>query len=658
MIDELEPLHALAAAVGVARVWRDVAGVERIVADETLASVLGALGYDADSAPALARSLDRLAGEHDRPPALIVAEAGRPTPLSGGLARAELVGEDGATRTLAIDGVIPAIAEPGYYTLVRAGGEMALAVAPPACRGLADFGARRMWGPAIQIPALRGAAQPFGHFGHLDDAVRRFAERGADAAMINPVHALFPGHGVGYSPYSPSSRQFLNGALADTALVGLPALPAARSGEFIDWAAALPRRLADLRALFDNLDGATRARIDADCRAGGDALVRHAVFDALDMRFRAQGLAGWREWPSAFHDPAGAAVARFSAERAEDVAFHAFVQWLSGESLAAVQKNAMSAGMAIGLIADLAVGVHKSGSDSWAMRDLMLDGLSIGAPPDPLGPLGQNWTLTSFSPGGLAASGYKPFIAMLRAALARAGGLRIDHAFGLARLWVIPEGAREGTYLAYPFNDLVRLVALESQRANALIVAEDLGVAPYGFTPAIAEKHMAGMRVMWFERAEDHGFIGPQDYPPETVAMTGTHDTATVAGWWSGRDLDWAEQLGRLPADASRESEESRRAWDRGLLWSTFGEAGPRPAPDNPGPAVEAALSHIGRSASLLALAPLEDLLALDEQPNLPGTVHEHPNWRRRLDRPLAELLDEPATARRIAALDAARKAE
>lgn len=351
---------------------------------------------------------------------------------------------------------------------------------------------------------------------------------------------------------------------------------------------------------------------------------------------------------------------RFAREEAASVAFHLFLQWLARGSLAAAQKSATATGMAIGLVADLAVGVHTGGSDSWGMRDRMLEGLTIGAPPDPLGPLGQNWNLTGFSPRGLAAGGYAPYIAMLRAALDWAGGLRIDHAFGLSRLWVIPAGggSGDGVYLTYPFDDLMRLTALESHRANALIVAEDLGTAPFGFTDAIAANAMPGMRVLWFERAADGGFIGPHDYPPISVAMTSTHDAATVAGWWSGRDLDWADRLGRLPADSNRQKEEDKRAWDRGLLWATFGGEGPRPAPDNPAPAVEAALRHIGRAASRLALAPLEDLLALEEQPNLPGTVKEHPNWRRRLAAPLDELLSEPATAQRINTLANARREE
>ncbi len=309
--------------------------------------------------------------------------------------------------------------------------------------------------------------------------------------------------------------------------------------------------------------------------------------------------------------------------------------------------------MAIGLIADLAVGVHPGGSDSWAMPGAMLQGLTIGAPPDPLGPLGQNWSITGFSPAGLRDSGYEPWIAMLRSALRSAGGLRIDHAFGLARLWVIPEGgdSAQGAYLSYPFLDLVRLLTLEAHRASALIIAEDLGTSPSGFTQAVSDRNMLGMRVLWFERAADHGFIGARDYPSNCVAMTGTHDTPTVAGWWSGRDLDWAERLGRLPEDTDRTIAEDVRDWDRGLLWSTIGTGSQRPAPEDTDPVVVAALEQVAKSPAILAIAPIEDLLGETEQPNLPGTVGEHPNWRRRMQAPLQALMNQPSNQKRLQAI-------
>lgn len=658
---QIEPLHALAEAIGIARTWRDVDGRQQVVSDSSLTSIAGALGYPADSAAQIKASLANLEAEGRTPPAMIVTETGMPTPLPASLVRAELTGENGYSFALPVtDGTLPPVAEPGYYQLSLADHDITLAVAPKSCPTVNSFAPGKLWGPAVQIPALRGAcAHPFGDFGELDEAIRLFAARGADLVAINPLHALFPGQGRGFSPYSPSSRLYLNGAMGAPQLLGLPPLPQRVGGEMIDWENALPQRLADLRALFAGLDDQTRTRIASDNAPLGAGLRRQALFDALDVHFRARGADGWREWPVPYRTCDDPAVTAFAAAHAGEVEFHLFTQWLARESLACAQANARQSGMAIGLLADLAVGVHPGGADAWSMRDTMLQGLTIGAPPDPLGPLGQNWMLTGFSPQGLKRSGYAPWIETIRSALSLAGGLRIDHAFGLARLWTVPEGQQSsaGGYLRYPFNDLIRLVALEAHRARALIVAEDLGTAPSGFVQSVAEKKILGMRVLWFERAADQGFIGGQDYSPESVAMTGTHDTPTVAGWWSGRDLEWAAKLGRLPAGSSTAEEEERRAWDRGLLWATLThDQLPRPASDDPEPAVNAALEHIGRSASLVAIAPLEDLLAEREQPNLPGSVTEHPNWRRRLEAPLDALLREPGTTSRIAALDRARK--
>jgi 4-alpha-glucanotransferase len=654
----MQQLHALAQACGAARHWRDVAGAEHVVADEALAAVLEALGHAAASERQIASSLAAVRAQAETLPAMLVADGGAAVDLPFAPARAEATSEDGVTQALALEGARLTVPEvPGYYDLVLDGHALRLAVAPPDCPLPAK---PRSWGVALQIPSLRGAAEaPFGTFGELAEAARALGAAGADALAINPVHALFPGHGAGYSPYSPSSRLFLNGALADPVLAGLPPFAPQAAGPLIDWAAALPQRLAQLRAVFDGMDAHQRAAFTA----GDDdpMLRRHALFDALDCHFRAAtGAHGWRGWPAAYHDPAGAAAQAFAAEHGEEIAFHLFVQALARQGLAAAQDAARAAGMGIGLIGDLAVGVDPSGSDAWSLRHAMLDGLTIGAPPDPLGPLGQNWSITGFSPQGLRDTGYAPFIAMIRAAMRAGGGLRIDHAFGLARLWVIPAGGRtaDGAYLSYPFADLIRLVTLEAHRAGALVIAEDLGTAPHGFTHAVTARRMLGMRVLWFERAQDHGFIGAADYEPLSAAMSGTHDTVTVAGWWRGRDLDWAERLGRLPPDISRAEAEAIRDWDRGLLWSTLDHTSPRPAPDNPEPVVDAALAHVAATPSVLALVALEDLLGEDEQVNLPGTVDVHPNWRRRAPAPLGALLAEPAVQARCAAIAAARAAD
>lgn len=646
-------LHQLAAAAGLARQWRDVEGRDQIVTDAALAAILTALGYQTGSTRQIKAGLERIA-ERDRGlPPLLVTEVGHPTAVPSQAAAAELTDEAGVTRAAAIhDGLLAPVDVPGYYDLAFAEGTCRLAVAPAHCPLPERHGAR-LWGTSLQIPSLHGPGA-FGDLGELAGAVDALAALGCQAVAINPVHALFPGTGEDYSPYSPSSRTYLNAALADPALLGLPSLPPEPAAPLIEWPTALPERLAALRTSFAQLSEEQRARFAAADRAADAGLDRHAIHDALYCHFRALGAPDWRSWPKPYHNPGSPAVRRFAVQNAAEIAFHRYAQWLTRAGLAEVQHRARQGGMAIGLIADLAVGVHPGGSDCWAMPEAMLSGLTIGAPPDPLGPLGQNWSITGYSPEGLRAAGYQPWIAMLRAALRSAGGLRIDHAFGLARLWVIPDGSEcaDGAYLRYPFQDLVRLVTLEAHRAKALIIAEDLGTAPPGFTAAVTERHMLGMRVMWFERAADHGFIGAHDYPAQCAAMTGTHDTPTVAGWWRGRDLDWADQLNRLPSDVDREQAERIRDWDRGLLWSTIA-TGERPGPDCPEPVVQAALQHVGRTPALLAIAPIEDLLAEPEQPNLPGTISEHPNWRRRQPAALGELLNRPQILERVAAISA-----
>jgi len=656
--DPKPDLHSLAAAAGVMRHWRDVDGRDHMVRDAALVPVLEALGHKTGSTRAIRTALARLAEGGRALPPLLVGEVGQVTvlPVSTTATWAVLTDESGAAGRLAIDnGVLSPAAAPGYYDLEFAGHSTRLAVAPRCCP-LPGDGQARLGGAVLQIPALRGARRSaFGGFGELAEAVGVLAEQGCQAAAINPVHALFPGAGEDYSPYSPSSRTFLNAAMADPALLGLPPLKESSGGELIDWSMAMPERLTALRTSFAGLSHAERSRIAAANRAEGEGLARHALHDALFCHFRSKGAKSWREWPAAYRSPDHAAARRFAEQHAEEVEFHAYAQWLAREGLAAVQQRARAEGMAVGLIADLAVGVHTAGSDSWAMPGAMLRGLTIGAPPDPLGPLGQNWSITGFSPQGLRDSGYAPWIAMLRAAFRSAGGLRIDHAFGLARLWVIPDGAQcsEGAYLTYPFLDLVRLATLEAHRASALVVAEDLGTAPPGFTREVTQRAMLGMRVLWFERAADHGFIGGHDYPAHCAAMTGTHDTQTVAGWWKGRDLDWADKLGRLPSEVDHAKAEEIRDWDRGLLWSTIGTGAARPAPDNPGPVVDAALRHVAQTPAILALAPLEDVLGDEEQPNLPGTTTEHPNWRRRLSAPLADLVRNPQVRDRLSAIGA-----
>ncbi len=503
----------------------------------------------------------------------------------------------------------------------------------------------------MQLPSLRdGRGEAYGDFTTLARFADALGRAGADALAISPVHALFPADAGRYSPYGPSTRLFLNGLLADP---GDGAPPFEAQGDLIDWRRAIPERMARLRLSFDARGEESRAGLEAFRREQGESLELHACFDALHSRFGG----GWRDWPARYRDPGGEAVAAFAAEHRDEVEFFAWLQWLADRGLAAAQRAAKDAGMAVGLIADLAVGMDGGGSHAWSRPDFLLSGLSIGAPPDLLGPDGQDWGLTGFSPAALRRTGFADFIATIRAAMRHAGGVRIDHAMGLRRLWVVPRGfaATEGAYLTYPERDLMRLLALESWRARAIVVGEDLGTVPAGFREAMDARGLIGMRVLWFEREARGGFRRPDRWDRGAAAMTSTHDLATVAGWWSEQDIDWAWALGRTSAFASAAGERTARARDRRRLWRAIGDGGRQPPARLPKRAVTAAIGHVAASACDLALIPAEDLLGLAEQPNLPGTIDEHPNWRRRLPVPVEQMLEGADVAERIERLNRAR---
>ena len=682
-----EALRDLARRAGIAVEWQDYARRPHVVSSDSLRRILDALGLPASTRGDLAASrrlLARRATLADLPP-LITATAGRPTRLDVGASEAlpaRLVPERGAPRDLTLTPArgrlrIPAVAEIGYHRLQLGEREVVLAVAPAQCRTIDDVVPDgRLWGIAAQVYALRSPGDAgIGNAAGIAQLAQAAGARGADALCLTPVHALFFSDRARLAPYSPSSRLFLNPLHAAPAMVfGEDHVAAAiqetslhdrfarlEAQPLIDYPASADAKFALLRALFDGfIDGAaTDGLLGADFAGfraeGGDLLRQHAVFEALQAD-RAPGH-DWREWPTDLRDPASAAVATYAIAHRRDVLFHEFLQWLTDRSLAAAQRHAREAGMRIGLIADLAVGMDPTGSHAWSRQHDILLGLAIGAPPDLFNPRGQDWGLASFSPRAMETGGFTPFIATLRAVLRNAGGIRIDHAMGLSRLWLVPEGAdpAEGAYLAYPLTDLLRLLALESARHNAVVVGEDLGTVPDGFRETLDQNGVHGMRVLWFEReANDTGFKSAEDWDSTALAMTTTHDLPTVAGWWHGTDIAVRAACGRLGPGASAEEEVAARDRDRDALWQRFVSdkvaEGAAPPPDAPQPVVDAALAFVTRTRSPLVVLPMEDLLGLKQQPNVPGTTDEHPNWRHRLLATAATLLQDEATARRLAA--------
>jgi 4-alpha-glucanotransferase len=544
----------------------------------------------------------------------LIYRRGQPVPAVAGAV--ELVLEDGTV--LRADDGLPPDLPLGYHELRPLDGRPArrLVVAPARCHlpeGL------RAWGWAIQLYALR-SRDSWG-IGDLAD-LRRLAEwsasaLGAGAVLVNPLHAPLPFVPQEPSPYFPSSRRYRNpiylrveevpGA-GETGRLDLAQLAAQgralAAGRRIDRDAVFRLKMAALDGLWTRTrevggDAAGMARYRA---REGRALDEFATFCALAERHGA----GWRRWPAEHRHPASPAVARFAVEHSSRVAFHAWLQGLLDEQLA-------RAGRALRLVTDLAIGFDGEGADAWAWQDVLAPGVTVGAPPDDFALEGQDWGLPPFVPHRLRAAGYAPFVETVRAALRHAGGMRVDHVMGLFRLYWVPGGAtaRDGAYVRYPTDDLLAILALESERAGALLIGEDLGTVEPGVRERLHAERILSTRVLWFEPTP------PAGYPALSLAMVTTHDLPTVRGVWTGSDLAEQQAVGLTPNAAATEALRARLQELTGL------EGGATPE------AVTLAVHRrLAEAPSAVIAATLEDALGVAERPNLPGTTGaRRANW-------------------------------
>lgn len=552
------------------------------------------------------------AGHEDTAP--LVLRRGERHPLG----RGHVVLEDGSGRS--VEDALPADLPSGYHRWQPAhGAERDLILSPGRCHLPTG---RRDWGLAVQLYAARSRAS-WG-IGDLADlgTVRDWARGlGARFLMVNPLHAVAPTLPQEASPYSPTSRRFASPLYLRPELVpgaarvalARPARP--EHGSRIDRDAIWPVKRAALRAIFD-------ARTGTDgfehWRAGrGPSLQEFATWCALAERHGSS----WRQWPLDLRHPSSPAVREFARAAAEEVSFHAWLQWALAEQLS-------DAADGITVIQDLPIGFSPDGADAWAWQDLLAPGVTVGAPPDKLNHLGQDWGLPPFVPWRLRASGYAPFIESIRATIAGAGGLRIDHVMGLFRLWwVLPGGG--GGYVRYPRTDLLDIVALESERASALVVGEDLGTVEDGVREDLTARRVLAYRVLWFE--DD----APSTWPELSMAAVSTHDLPTVAGLWSGSDRAEQQEYG---VDSGAEAMADMR-----------GRLGPVPVGADDDAAITAAYTRLAGAASLLRTVTLEDAVGERVRPNLPGVV-TRPNWSRPLPVLLEDLPAEPGPAR-LAAL-------
>ncbi|MBI1206919.1 MAG: 4-alpha-glucanotransferase [Azospirillum sp.] len=590
------------------------------------------------------------------------------------VATATVEGRRFACRRLPIPGALP----PGYHRLSVESDPrpMSLIVAPQTGYlppHLAVGG--RAWGLSLQLFGLRsGSNWGHGSFSDLAAAAKATGAAGGGFVGVNPLHALFPVRPNRRCPYAPSSRRFLNPLYLDpTALpefarcamagrrVDRPGfqerLVRLRAAGMIDYPAAAALIWPILEALHLEFRKNRSAADDADFRRfvdhAGEALLDYARFEALTEHFAGgqpeEAGIGWQHWPAAFRQPRSPAVAALAAERAQRVELHQFLQWRLDGQLAAAA--AAGAAMPVGLYRDLAVGFDHDGSEAWTEQATVMSGVSVGCPPDLRNPLGQDWGVAGYSPLALEESGYAPFIAVLRANMRHAGALRIDHAFQIARLYLVPHGEppTRGSYLRYPMDDLLGIVALESRQNRCMVIAEDLGTIPDGFREAAMASQALSYRIIHRERAPDDGYLPAAGYPERAAVSLGTHDQATLAGFWLARDIATRLRLELYPTAAAAEAAPVARDRDRRLLLEALGLAAHPPEvltdPDGRPSEVLVTAAHrfLAETPCRMVIVNPDDLAGALDQVNLPHTIDQYPNWRRRCPATIPALLEHPA---------------
>jgi 4-alpha-glucanotransferase len=590
-------------AWGVEPGYYDVWGKWNSSPPEAIAAVLDAMSADGDSPP--------------EPDALIVDE-GSSIPLTP---PAEVITEDGRTVVMQSAGR-PSEIGLGYHTVTDAtGGERALIVVPRRCHLPDDLWT---WGWALQLYALRSASSwGMGDLGDLQEFVEWAGENGAGAVLLNPLHATLP-HVDRASPYFPSSRYFRNPIyirVADvTSADGSEYDEAARAGTALNRAPQIDRarvyklKLSVLERLWMRVAG--NIELSTFIREN-DLVERFATFVVIAEQHGAR----WRDWPPELRHPDNHAAAHFARAHSDRVRFHVWLQLL-------LDRQLRRAAEAVLLLTDLAVGVDPDGADAWMLQDYFAPGVTVGAPPDDFNLEGQGWGLLAFDPWRLRAGAYEPFAKMIRASLRHAGGLRYDHVMGLFRLFWIPDGTAPsgGAYVRYPHRDLLGILALESVRAKGIIVGEDLGTVSPGVREELAARAILSYRLMWFEADP------PARWPAAALAAVTNHDLPTVAGLWSGRDLEDQQRNGVVSGHAFASDLRARLA----RLADIDPAAGPQAA-------VEAAYRLLGDAPCRLVIATVEDALGVALRPNLPGTTEDRrPNWSVPLPATLEQIKRHP----------------
>jgi len=706
-VAELDPaLYDLAEAFGVATEYWDWQGKHVPASRETVVAVLAALDVDASTPEAAATAL----ANHHRypwtqmlPPCLVIRERraasvwvhvphGDPVSvwieLETGESRQQLQQLENWTPPRQIDDgwvgeasfEIPDDLPLGYHTLKAVSGEHQASmplIITPLWVGLPErMGEHSGWGLATQLYSVRsGQSWGVGDLADLEDlAVWSAAEHDADFALINPLHAAEPVPPMEPSPYLPSSRRFANPLYLR--LERIPEYAVARSEHREEIDKIRTRLLEDLadstqidrnrswnakREALEIIFSVPRtpgreASFTAYRHREGRGLERYAAWAALAEEYGPN----FRQWPPELQNPQSPAVAAFAAGNAAKIDFHCWLQWLMEEQLADTQHAALRAGMALGVMHDLAVGVSPRGADAWSLQDSYARNVSVGCPPDPFNQQGQIWNQPPWRPDRLATTAYAPFREMVSTILRHAGGLRVDHVIGLFRLWWIPDGAHptQGTYVRYDHEAMIGILALEAHRAGAVVVGEDLGTVEPWARDYLRERGILGTSVLWFEFDWDGDGrpLAPEKWREYCLASVTTHDLPPTAGYLIGDHVRLRDQLGILTRSLDEElqaDEADRKAWldnlrDRGALQADGNIDDP-----NIDDIVEALHRYLTWTPSRLRCLSLADAVGERQLQNQPGTIDDYPNWRVPLTGPdgAPVMLEDIFTNERTAAL-------
>ena len=590
---------------------------------------------------------------------------------------------------------LPAKLPEGYHTLTLTQDahrwHCRVIVAPKRCyepQALKE--GKKLWGACVQLYTLRSEANwGIGDFGDLQKMLADVGKRGGAFIGLNPIHALYPANPESASPYSPSSRRWLNVIYIDVNAVEdfrssdeaqawwkmettRQALQRARDAEWVDYASVTALKMAALRMAwkgFARRDDEQMAAFRAFVAREGESLYWQAAFDALhayqvkedEMRW------GWPVWPEQYQSVDSPAVKAFCEEHTDEVDFYLWLQWLAYTQFAACWQESQGYDMPIGLYRDLAVGVAEGGAETWCDRELYCLKASVGAPPDILGPLGQNWGLPPMDPHVIAARAYEPFIELLRANMQNCGALRIDHVMSVLRLWWIPYGetADHGAYVHYPVDDLLSILALESKRHNCMVIGEDLGTVPVEIVSKLRDSGVYSYKVLYFENDLEKNFRAPEAYPEQSMAVATTHDLPTLRGWWDSGDLTLGKTLGLYPDEVMlRGLYQDRELSKQGLLDALHAHGclpkrtGRKASLMSMTPTLNRGLQRYiaDSNSALLGLQP-EDWIDMAEPVNIPGTSYQYKNWRRKLSTSLEAMFADDGVNKLIKDLDKRRKA-